>query len=145
MWLAQSDYLYEYNYTTSLDSSDATTGILVFSGAWLFFWLIVWVVAIIAMWKVFTKAGQPGWAAIVPIYNYYILLKIVGRPGWWLLLFFIPFVNLIVGIIVLLELGRAFGKSTAFSVVALILFSIIGMLILGFGKDEYKGVPEHVV
>lgn len=48
---------------------------------------------IIAMWRIFTKAGQPGWAAIIPFYNIYVLMKVVGRPGWWLILFLIPLVN----------------------------------------------------
>ena len=47
--------------------------------------LVICVLIIAAMWKVFTKAGHPGWACLIPIYNIYILCKIAGRPGWWLL------------------------------------------------------------
>jgi hypothetical protein len=60
--------------------------------------LSIFVIA--SFWKVFTKAGQPGWAAIVPFYNTYVLLKVVGRPGWWLVLFFIPIANIVIAIIV---------------------------------------------
>jgi len=107
------------------------------------FALVIALVGIVALWKIFVKAGQPGWAAIIPIYNMYIMLKIIGRPGWWILLFFIPFVNFIITIVIALDLGKAFGKDAGFSIVLLWLFSIIGYFILGFGKAEYKGVPKH--
>src|SRR6478735_9818640 len=63
------------------------------------FGLLIALLIIVAMWKVFTKAGQPGWASLIPIYNLYILLKIVGRPTWWLVLFIIPVVNFFAGLI----------------------------------------------
>ncbi|PPK67485.1 DUF5684 domain-containing protein [Actinokineospora auranticolor] len=96
------------------------------------------VVGIVAMWRIFTKAGQPGWAAIVPFYNTYTLLKIVGRPGWWLALLFIPLVNIVILIIVVVDLAKAFGKGGGFAFV-LIFFSFIGMLILAFGSARYLG------
>lgn len=107
-------------------------------------YLIVAVIGIVAAWKVYAKAGKPGWAAIIPIYNVYVLLKIVGRPGWWLILFLIPFVNFVVSIIVAIDLAKAFGKSTAFGVVGLWLFSLIGYLILAFGDATYQGSPTVV-
>src|SRR5215471_19804782 len=61
-------------------------------------------------WKVFTKAGQPGWAAIIPIVNLYFLCKVAGRPGWWVILFFIPIVSLVISIMVWLDTAKAFGK-----------------------------------
>jgi hypothetical protein len=106
------------------------------------FGLILAVVAIFmiaAVWKVFTKAGQPGWAAIIPIYNLYVQLKIVGRPGWWLILFIIPFVNIIVSLIVAVDLAKSFGKGAGFGVVGLWLFGIIGYPVLGFGSATYRG------
>ena len=87
----------------------------------------------------FVKAGHPGWAAIIPIYNIYIVLKIVGRPGWWLILFLIPVVNFVVGILVSIDLAKSFGKSAAWGVVLLFIFNIVGYLILGFGSDQYLG------
>jgi hypothetical protein len=105
----------------------------------LLFWLAVVVVFIAGMWKVFAKAGQPGWAAIIPFYNCYILLKIAGRPGWWLLLFFIPFVNLAIAIVVSIDVAKAFGQSALFGVLLLFLLSGIGYLVLGFGNYRYIG------
>jgi hypothetical protein len=139
MWLAQTDSLYSYSY--NVDVSDGT-GWAVFAGAMLFVWLVVMVLAIVgivAMWKMFKKAGQPGWAAIIPIYNQYTMLKVAGRPGWWLIWYFIPIAQIVVSLIVAMDIAKAFGRSEAFGVVALWLFSIIGYLILGFGKDAYKG------
>jgi hypothetical protein len=105
------------------------------------FFIVVLVIAIyslVVMWRVFVKAGQAGWKSIIPIYNIYILLKIVNRPGWWLILYFIPFVNIVISIIVMLDLGKAFGKSVMWSIFLLILFQIIGMSILAFAKVSYK-------
>jgi hypothetical protein len=102
-------------------------------------YLIVIIVAIAAVWRIFTKAGRPGWAAIVPFYNAYILLKIVGRPGWWLVLMFIPLVNIVIGIIVAVDLAKSFGKGGLFAFFGLFVFSIIGYCILGFGSARYLG------
>jgi hypothetical protein len=106
------------------------------------FWLLMlvfWLAAIVALWKVFVKAGQPGWAAIVPFYNVYVLLKVAGRPGWWLLLFLIPVVNWVISIVVSIDVAKAFGKDVVFGVIGLWLFSFIGYLMLGFGDATYKG------
>jgi hypothetical protein len=98
--------------------------------------LVVFV--IVAMWKVFTKAGQPGWACIIPFYNTYVMLKIAGRPGWWLLLYFIPIVDLVIHIIVMIDFARKFGKGAGFGV-GLVFLSIIFMPILAFGEAKYIG------
>jgi hypothetical protein len=95
-------------------------------------------VELIAYWKTFQKAGHPGWAAIIPIYNAYILLKMAGRPGWWLILYIIPVVNLITHLVVSIDVAKRFGKSTAFGVFGLWIFSFIGYLMLGFGDAKYK-------
>jgi hypothetical protein len=100
------------------------------------------IVGIVAMWKVFMKAGQPGWAAIIPIYNVIIFLKIIGRPWWWLLLMLIPFVNIVILVIATLNMGKAFGKGGAWSFFLLLVLSIIGYLILAFGKSEYKRIER---
>lgn len=129
-----------YNYSTSTDLSGAqAAGLGAFFGVFFLFWSIFVIVMLVAMWKVFVKAGQAGWKVLIPIYNTYVMLEIVGRPGWWLLLFFIPVVNFIVAVIVMLDLARAFGKDVLFAILALLLVSPIGMLILGFGKDKYLG------
>jgi hypothetical protein len=93
---------------------------------------------IAACWKIYTKAGQPGWAAIVPIYNLYIWCKIVGRPWWWILLMLIPFVNFIIGIILCIDLAKSFGKGVGFGL-GLVFLGIIFFPILGFGSAQYQG------
>jgi hypothetical protein len=98
---------------------------------------------LIACWRVFQKAKKPGWAAIIPIYDAYVLLKIVGRPGWWLLLYLIPVVNAITHIIVSVGLAKAFRKSGAFGFFWLFLFPFVGYWVLGFGQATYRGVPKH--
>ena len=98
------------------------------------------VLVIAGMWKVFTKAGKPGWAAIIPLYNIYVIFKIVGRPGWWLILMFIPFVNIVIWIITSMDLAKSFGKSGfVYGFILLFLFSAIGYLMLGFGSAQYQG------
>ncbi len=101
-------------------------------------------VVIIGMWKVFVKAGQPGWAILIPIYNIYILLQIAGRPGWWLLLYLIPVVNIAIAVIVAMDIAKAFGQSALFGIVLLFLLSGIGYLILGFGSARYLGPAASV-
>lgn len=100
--------------------------------------LVFAVVVIAGMWKVFTKAGQPGWAAIIPIYNLYIITQIVGRPVWWVVLFFVPFVNFIALIITMNDLSKSYGQGMGFTI-GLILLSPIFIPILGFGPSTYVG------
>lgn len=96
------------------------------------------IVALVAWWKIFVKAGEPGWAAIVPIYSTYTMVKIAGYNPLLFLLFFIPVVNIVFGIMVMIRIGQAFGKSAGWSVVLLIIFNVIGLLILGFGNERYR-------
>jgi len=100
-------------------------------------WLLVFAVMIAAMWKVFVKAGKPGWAALIPIYNLIVLLEIAGKPAWWFILLLIPFVNFVVLIIVALAIARNFGKSTGFGV-GLALLSPIFYPILAWGDSRYQ-------
>jgi hypothetical protein len=97
------------------------------------------VLVIVGLWRVFVKAGQPGWAVLIPIYNVYILLKIAGRPGWWLLLFMIPLVNIVIGALVAIDIAKCFGRSAAFGLILLLLLGGIGYIILGFGNYRYVG------
>jgi Mce-associated membrane protein len=101
--------------------------------------LVVLFILVVGAWRMFTKAGKPGWASIVPFYNAYVLLKIVGRPGWWLVLLFIPLVNIVIGIIVAIDLARAFGRGAVFGVLCLFLLSPIGYAVIGFGDARYRG------
>ena len=106
-------------------------------GFFLLFVLVLSIIIIAGMWKVYTKAGQPGWASIIPIYNIYILLKIVCKPTWWLILYLIPLVNFITIIIVLNNLSAKFQKGIGFTV-GLILLPFIFIPLLGFGDAEYQ-------
>jgi len=95
---------------------------------------------IASMWKVFAKAGEPGWAAIVPIYNILVLLKIAGKPGWWLVLMIIPGVNFIISILVSIAVAERFGKGTGFGI-GLAFLSFIFYPMLAFGDAQYKAAP----
>jgi uncharacterized membrane protein YhaH (DUF805 family) len=121
-------------YTYSTPTTNGTDN--AFSPAYMVIGLIVLVIIVASLWRTFVKAGKPGWAAIVPIYDTYIMLKIVNKPGWWLLLFFIPLVNVVVSVIVYNELAKAFGKGVGFTVLML-LFPYIAFPILGFGDAKY--------
>lgn len=100
--------------------------------------LVGGLVVLIAMWKIFSKAGKPGWAVLIPIYNLYVLLEIVGRPIWWLIMFLIPLVNVIFIFILWFDLAKAFGKGAGFAL-GLIFLNPIFILILGFGSARYVG------
>ncbi len=100
--------------------------------------LAIAIVVIVALWKVFVKAGKPGWAAIIPIYNIIVLLEIIGKPIWWIILFLIPCVNVIVSILVSLEVAKCFGRSAGFGV-GLAFLPFIFYPILGFGDSRYQG------
>jgi Family of unknown function (DUF5684) len=101
--------------------------------------ILLYVVFALPMWAVFKKAGSDmAWGAFVPILNLYVLLKIVGRPGWWLLLFLIPIVNVIILIVVYYDLSKSFGHGGGFTV-GLIILSWIFLAILGWGSSRYQG------
>ena len=100
--------------------------------------LAIILLAIAGLWKTFEKAGQPGWGSIIPIYNIILLLRIAGRPLWWVILFFIPLVNFIIGIIVPIDVARSFGKGVGFDV-GLVFLPFIFYPILGFGDARYQG------
>lgn len=102
------------------------------------------IVTVMGMWRLFEKAGQPGWASIIPIYNLYILLKLAGKPGWWLFMFLIPFVNVVLAIILMISVARSFGKDVGFAV-GLVFLPFIFCPILGLGSAEYVGADGYVL
>jgi hypothetical protein len=112
-------------------------------GLFMIVYLALIVFLIVTMWKIFTKAGKPGWASLIPFYNIFVMLDIAGKPGWWFLLFFIPVVNLVIGILVMVGLATNFGKGGGF-VAGLILLPIIFYPILAFGSAQYKPVPPAI-
>jgi hypothetical protein len=91
---------------------------------------------IAALWRVYTKAGEPGWASIVPIYNVVVMLRIVGMPLWWLLVMLIPLVNLIPAFMMISGLSERFGKGLGFAL-GLIFLPFIFYPILAFGDAQY--------
>lgn len=100
--------------------------------------LAIMVLMIASIWKVFTKAGKPGWASIVPFYNLYVLLQITGKPGWWLILFLIPLVNIIMLFIVTFALAGCFGKGGGYAL-GMIFLPFIFYPMLAFGDAQYNG------
>lgn len=100
--------------------------------------LAVMVLLIAGIWKLFVKAGQPGWASIVPIYNFVVMLKIAGKPTWWIILLFIPFANFIAIILIMIALAKSFGKGTGYGI-GCALLGIIFLPLLGFSDAKYIG------
>ena len=125
--------LQEQVSTSSPAAGIAATGMLVV-------WLAVVALMIAALWKVFVKAGEPGWAALIPIYNIVVMLKIAGKPAWWVLLMFIPFVNIIVMIIAFIAFAQAFGKGTGFAL-GLVFLPFIFFPLLAWGDSRRQAVP----
>jgi hypothetical protein len=117
--------------TTSSHSASASVG--VWAGP-----LIAYLVTAVALWGIFVKAGEPGWAGFIPIYNALVLLRSVGRPWWWLLLYLIPLVDIVVLIIVYYDLSRSFGHGVGFTI-GLVFLQVLFLLILAFGPSVYRG------
>lgn len=144
--------MYDSSYTTTINGSNSTEFgwmAALFSGAFFVFFLVIYLVYSFILGKVFQKAGKPMWAAFVPIYNLIVLLQIVNKPLWWVILFFIPFVNIIFYILVMLELGKAFGKDTTFTILLLIVLPFIislpiGLAILAFDKSRFVGTGNQI-
>lgn len=99
-------------------------------------------VSLIGLWKIFEKAGRPGIFSLIPIYNLYVLLKIINRPGWWLILIIlqIPLITSIIYLVMSIDLAKAFGRSSLFGVVVIGFITPVGLLILGLGDSKYSGV-----
>lgn len=146
---ADRDYDYDYDYSNTLSPEEAGAVGLMFGLIFLVIILPLVVLMIVSMWKVFEKAGKPGWAAIVPFYNGYVLAEVGGKPGWWGLVSIggiIPFIGIPIAIVafvlnILISIGitKNFGKDDAFALL-LILVPFVGYPILGFGKAHYKPV-----
>jgi hypothetical protein len=100
--------------------------------------LAVIVLVIAGLWRVFSKAGEPGWTSLVPFWNILVMLRIAGRPQWWILLLFLPIISLIISALMAIDLGKSFGKGTAFGL-GLAFLPFIFYPILGFDDSEYLG------
>jgi hypothetical protein len=108
------------------------------AGAIYLWFLVIYVLLAIPYFAIFKKAGRPGWAAFIPIYSTIVLLEVVGRPVWWIILFFVPFVNIVIYIIVLYDLAKSFGHGGWFTV-GLVVLNWIFLMILAFGRSAYGG------
>ena len=128
------------DHVVTLAQQGGSGGVTAGIGAMVFLviYLAIIVLVIAGVWKPFSKAGQPGWAAIIPIFNVYIMLKVAGRPGWWLILFLIPVVNFIVAIILYNDISKSFGHGILMTL-GLIFLSPIAFCIIGFGSSQYQG------
>jgi hypothetical protein len=107
------------------------SGVIIFFLAYVAFVVLVY-------WKVFEKAGRPGWEFLIPIYNLVIMMKIIGKPWWWLLVMCVPIVNVVFIIWSLNMLSKSFGKDEGFTV-GLVLVNLIFLAILAFGDAKYLG------
>ena len=114
---------------------------VLFTHAYIITLLVVAIIYIAALWKLFTKAGEPGWTAIIPFYNSYVLSKITFGNGWLFILSFIPIISFFYSIILLFKLAKVYGKSTGFGF-GLLFLSIIFIPILAFGSSTYFGVDN---
>jgi len=117
--------------TTSVDTGAIFTAVLISS-------LIGYALAVIPIWAIFVKAGEPGWQALIPIWNTIVLLKIVGKPVWWIVLFLIPIVNIVFLVLTMHALSLSFGHGAGFTV-GLIFLSLIFYYILAFDSSRYQG------
>lgn len=142
--LAQTSSDLNYNfdssyYSTTAADSGASTGVaLVFTLVYFLFLFVFVAVVVASMWKIFTKAGKEGWAAIIPIYNTIVTLEIVGRPTWWLVWYLVPVANVVVSIIVALDLAKVFGKSAGYGLL-LAFVPLVGYPMLAFSDSTYQG------
>lgn len=124
-----------------MNSANALLGFgMAFFGILWLAMLVLGILIIIAQWKIFKKAGRPGWAAIVPFYNVYVLTDLAWGNGWLFLLLFVPVGNMVFSVWTYIKLARAFGKDAAYGV-GLVFLPFVFMPMLGFGKAEYQG-PE---
>ena len=106
-----------------------------------FLYLACIILMIVSFWKIFEKAGKPGWASLIPIYNLIVMLEIVRKPLWWIVLLLIPVVNIVFGIIVTHRMSRSFGQGVGFTC-GLIFLGFIFYPLLAFGEYQYTALVD---
>ena len=122
----------------------AIVGSVVGSMVWILVELALIAFYMYCMWRIFVKAGKPGWAAIVPVYNILIELEITRLPWWFIFLMFVPAANFVIAIFILFSMAKVFGKSTAFGF-GLLFLGFVFIPILAFGKDQYDSSAESIL
>lgn len=145
------DYNTDYNFEmTPLQMSDpaadaaATAALGGFFLVTMIITLVITLIVVISMWRLFTKAGKPGWAAIVPIYNIIVMLEIAGKPLWWVIMFFLPIANVVFTILTYIDFAKAYGKDALWGVL-LAFFTPIVAPIMAFSKNtQYVGAQAPV-
>jgi uncharacterized protein DUF5684 len=106
-------------------------------GAFSLVFLLVFAIVVVGMWKVFEKAGEPGWAALVPVYNIWVLVKISGKETWWFVLFLIPCANFVAAVMICMAVARKFGKDPAYGI-GLAFLPFVFFPMLGFSPAQYN-------
>jgi hypothetical protein len=136
------DTTYDVGTTTAVENG-VLAGLMGFFATFAIIIIAMVVVMIVCQWVIFKKAGKPGWAAIVPIYNFIVLLEIINRPIWWIAALFAGVIPVVGGLITLLftiviaiDLAKSFGKSTGFGIL-IALVPVVGYPILAFGSSQY--------
>ena len=100
--------------------------------------LAICILTLVSMWKIFEKAGRQGWEGIIPFYNLYVLILIINKPVWWVIMYFIPLVNIVFAFLTFIELAKKFGQGVGFGI-GLTLLGFIFLPILAFGDAKYHG------
>ncbi len=127
----------------TLAQSDSSSGLL--GGGFLILIYVAWIVIyLVAMWKLFTKMGQPGWIGIIPLLNAYGIYKLAGRDWWWVILLLIPCINIVALWFLASDTAKLFGKEIGWTIL-LFIFPGIGHIILAFGDSQYVGPNEQVL
>ena len=119
----------------ALQESEGGSGVMGIAVLVVIFAIVIAMIA--AMWTVFTKAGEPGWACLVPLYNLVVMCRIGGKPWWWMLLMFIPIVSLVIMIILCIAIAKNFGKGAGFGI-GLAFLGFIFFPILAWGDATYS-------
>lgn len=107
----------------------------------LILYVILLIILLIGIWKMFEKGGIPGILGLIPIVNIFFLAKLAGKPLWWGLLYFIPFVNVVIAIIILIRISERFGRGAG-TALGLVFLTPIFICILGYGSAEYSEPTE---
>ena len=126
----------------TLAQSDSSSGAGI--GFAVVLWLVLLAIYVVAMWKLFTKMGQPGWVGIIPLLNAYGIYKLAGRDWWWVILLLIPCINIVAAWFLASDTAKLFGKELGWTIV-LFFFPGIGHIILAFGDSQYVGPNEQVI
>ena len=119
----------------------SNSSFFMFSATTIIFDLAIIVLLIVALWKIFEKAGKPGWAVLIPFYNFVVLLEIVKKPIWWIIWLFVPIANIVIVVWVTNLLSKSFGKNEGFTL-GLLFLSVIFYPILAFGNAKYNGLAS---